>query len=74
MRPEDLAAYDEALGLWRGEALSDFNTEPWATAEAVRLAGLRLAAVTERAQLALALGRHHEVVGDLEPGWPRTRR
>ncbi len=65
--PDDLAAYDEALELWRGEALSDFATEPWATAEAVRLAGLRLAALTERAQIALALGRHHEVVGDLEP-------
>uniref|UniRef100_UPI00356643FA ATP-binding protein n=1 Tax=Nocardioides sp. TaxID=35761 RepID=UPI00356643FA len=65
--PADLAAYDEALGLWRGEALSDFNTEPWATAEAARLTGLRMAAVTERAQLALALGRHTEVVGDLGP-------
>ena len=65
--PEDLAAYDEALGLWRGEALSDFNTEPWATAEATRLAGLRLAAITERAQIALALGRHREVENDLAP-------
>ncbi len=62
-----LEAYDDALGLWRGEALSDFNTEPWATPEAIRLAELRLAALTERAQIALALDRHHEVVGDLEP-------
>ena len=65
--PDDLAAYDEALELWRGEALSDFATEPWATAEAVRLAGLRLAALTERAQIAFALGRHQEVVGELAP-------
>ena len=65
--PDDLVAYDEALGLWRGEALSDFNTEPWAVAEAVRLSGLRLAAVTERAQIALALGRHQEVESDLAP-------
>ena len=62
-----LQAYDDALGLWRGEALSDFTTEAWATAEAVRLAELRLAALTERAQIALALDRPLEVVADLEP-------
>jgi predicted ATPase/DNA-binding SARP family transcriptional activator/tetratricopeptide (TPR) repeat protein len=62
-----LRAYDEALGLWRGEPLSDFVTEQWATAEAVRLVELRLAALIERAQVALALGLHLEVVGDLEP-------
>ena len=60
-----LQAYDEALGLWRGEPLSDFVTEQWATAEAARLAELRLAATIERAQVALALGLHPEVVGDL---------
>ena len=62
-----LQAYDDALALWRGEPLGDFVTEQWATAESARLVGLRLAAVTERAQVALALGRHFEVVGDLEP-------
>ncbi|KAA1426661.1 AfsR/SARP family transcriptional regulator [Nocardioides antri] len=62
-----LQAYDDALALWRGDPLSDFVTEQWATAEAARLAELRLAALTERAQLALALGRHLEVVVDLEP-------
>ena len=59
--------FDDALALWRGEPLSDFATEHWAIAEAARLTELRLAAMTERAQVALALGRHHEVVGDLEP-------
>jgi DNA-binding SARP family transcriptional activator len=62
-----LDAYDEALGLWRGDPLSDFATEHWATAETARLLELRLAAVLERAQVALALGLHREVVGDLEP-------
>ena len=62
-----LQAYDDALALWHGDPLSDFVTEQWATAEAARLTELRLAALTERAQLALALGRHLEVVGDLEP-------
>jgi DNA-binding SARP family transcriptional activator len=62
-----LRAYDEALALWRGEPLSDFATEQWATAEVARLVELRLGAVIERAQVALALGLHLEVVGDLEP-------
>src|SRR4051812_8698131 len=62
-----LQAYDDALALWRGAPLGDFVTEQWATAETARLVELRLAALTERAQVALALGRHLEVVGDLEP-------
>jgi predicted ATPase/DNA-binding SARP family transcriptional activator len=61
-----LQAYDDALALWRGDPLSDFVSEQWATLEASRLTELRLAAVTERAQVALALGRHLEVVADLE--------
>jgi predicted ATPase/DNA-binding SARP family transcriptional activator len=60
-------AYDDALALWRGDPLCDFAVEHWAGAEAARLTALRLAAMTERAQLALALGRHTEVIGDLEP-------
>ena len=59
--------YDEALALWRGSALSDFATEQWATIEAARFAELRLTALTERAQIALSLGRQAEVVADLEP-------
>src|SRR5215212_11186115 len=62
-----LRAYDDALALWRGDPLSDFVTEQWASAEAARLVELRLAALIERAQVALALGLHLEVVGDLEP-------
>ena len=61
-----LQAYDQALGLWGGEPLSDFATERWAIAEAARLVELRLAALIERAQVALALGMDLEVVGDLE--------
>jgi predicted ATPase/DNA-binding SARP family transcriptional activator len=66
-QPEHLAKYDDALSLWRGDPLSDFSTETWATVEASRLQELRLVAMTERAQIALGLGRHLEVVGDLEP-------
>lgn len=64
---EHLQAYDDALSLWRGEPLSEFSGDQWATIEAARLTELRLAALTERSHIALALGRHHEVVGDLEP-------
>jgi predicted ATPase len=62
-----LDAFDQALALWRGEALADFREEQWALAEAARLSELRLAALSERSQVALALGRHGEVVADLEP-------
>src|SRR5215212_583583 len=67
IHPAHVQAYDDALALWRGEPLSDFAVEQWATAEAARFTELRLAAMTERAQVALALGRHLEVIGDLEP-------
>jgi predicted ATPase/DNA-binding SARP family transcriptional activator len=62
-----LSDFDAALSLWRGGPLSDFATEQWAATEAARLTELRLSALTERAQVALALGRHTEVVADLEP-------
>jgi predicted ATPase/DNA-binding SARP family transcriptional activator len=64
---DHLQAYDDALALWRGEPLSEFAGDQWAMVEVARLTELRLAALTERAHVALALGRHHEVVGDLEP-------
>jgi predicted ATPase/DNA-binding SARP family transcriptional activator/tetratricopeptide (TPR) repeat protein len=64
---EQLDAYDRALALWRGEPLADFATEQWAATEAARLQEMRITALTERGQSALALGRHHEVVHDLEP-------
>jgi predicted ATPase/DNA-binding SARP family transcriptional activator len=64
---EHLRRFDDALELWRGEPLSDFTGEQWAGTETVRLNELRITALTERAQTALALGRHHEVVHDLEP-------
>ena len=67
IHPAHVQAYDDALALWRGDPLSDFAVEQWAAAEAARLTELRLAAMTERAQVALALGRHQEVISDLEP-------
>lgn len=61
------ALYGTALDRWSGEPLADFTGQPWAMVETARLAQLRLAALTERAQLLLTLGRPADVVADLEP-------
>jgi DNA-binding SARP family transcriptional activator/streptogramin lyase len=55
-----------ALGLWRGPALSDVAFEPFAQAEIARLEELRLAALEERIEADLVLGRHAELVPELE--------
>ena len=46
-----------ALGMWRGAALADFTYAPFAQAEIARLEELRLAAIEERIEADLALGR-----------------
>ena len=56
----------EALALWRGPALADLAYEPFAQAEIARLEELRWAALEERIDADLALGRHAELVGELE--------
>ncbi len=55
-----------ALELWRGSALADFTYEPFAQAEAARLEEARLRACEHRVEADLALGRHADVVGELE--------
>ena len=55
-----------ALALWRGRALGDFAYERFAQDERARLEELRLAAVEERIEADLRLGRHVEVVPELE--------
>jgi len=57
---------EQALGLWRGPALADFAFEQFAQAEIRRLEELRLVAVEERIDADLELGRHGDVVGELE--------
>jgi predicted ATPase/DNA-binding SARP family transcriptional activator/SAM-dependent methyltransferase len=54
-----------ALGLWRGAALEGFDDEPWAAGEARGLEEQRLAAVEDRIEAVMALGRPSEVIGDL---------
>ena len=60
------SALREALGLWRGTALADFLYEPFAQTEIARLDELRLVAVEERIEADFALGRHDELVSELE--------
>ncbi|GGP04435.1 tetratricopeptide repeat protein [Nonomuraea glycinis] len=52
----------EGLELWRGAPLAD---APHAEAAAARLAELRLAAIEDRVQAELELGRHRELVAEL---------
>ncbi|HZN90556.1 MAG TPA: BTAD domain-containing putative transcriptional regulator [Thermoleophilaceae bacterium] len=56
----------EGLGLWRGPPLADLSHDSFARAEIGRLDELRLAALEERIDADLALGRHAELVGELE--------
>ena len=56
----------EALSLWRGPALADFAYESFAQAAIARLEEIRLAAIELRIDADLALGRHDELVGELE--------
>ncbi|MFC6078623.1 BTAD domain-containing putative transcriptional regulator [Microbispora bryophytorum] len=61
-----LEVVDEALALWTGPAYAEFGEEEWALPEVVHLDELRAVAVEHRAEAGLALGRHAEVVPELE--------
>jgi DNA-binding SARP family transcriptional activator len=56
----------DALALWRGPALSDFAYESFTQAAIARLEEIRLAAIELRIDADLALGRHDELVGEIE--------
>jgi DNA-binding SARP family transcriptional activator len=67
----------EALALWRGDPLPDLAGDPFAEADVVRLCELRLSAVEDRIDADLALGRHTELVAELEhlvEAWPFRER
>lgn len=55
----------EALDLWRGEPLADFTYESFAAADIERFQQQRLAALEDRIEADLALGRHKQVVLEL---------
>jgi DNA-binding SARP family transcriptional activator/class 3 adenylate cyclase len=56
----------QALALWRGPALADFAFEPFAQGAIGRLEELRLVALENRVEADLDLGRHADLVGELE--------
>src|SRR5206468_13016275 len=73
--PEALAAGEatraaallrEALGLWRGPPLADLMYESFARVAIERLEEMRLAALEERIDAELELGRDRELVAELE--------
>ncbi|RFU37693.1 AfsR/SARP family transcriptional regulator, partial [Actinomadura logoneensis] len=60
------AALREALALWRGPALADAAHLPFASAPSARLEELRRTAAEERAAADLELGRHTDLVPELQ--------
>ena len=66
-RPERAGArLRAALEEWRGPALADVALEPFAPPEVARLEELRAAAVEDRVEADLALGRGADLVPELE--------
>ena len=63
---EKIGLLDEALGLWRGAPLEEFDDSAWAGPERARLELLRLQALEQRIEAHLALGHHRELIGELE--------
>jgi DNA-binding SARP family transcriptional activator len=55
-----------ALDLWRGPPLGDLAYEPFAQVPILRLEELRVGVIETRMEAELALGRHVEVVAELE--------
>jgi ABC-type transport system substrate-binding protein/DNA-binding SARP family transcriptional activator len=60
------ASLRAALELWRGRALADLADGAGPRIEAARLEELRLSAIEDRIDADLALGRHADVVSELE--------
>jgi len=63
---ERRALLQRALALWRGPPLAEFAFDDFAQAEIRRLDELRLVALELRIDADLDLGRHGDVVGELE--------
>lgn len=58
--------FREALGLWRGTALSEFAYEEFAQTEISRLSEERASVIEDRMEADLLTGRHGEIVAELE--------
>jgi DNA-binding SARP family transcriptional activator len=57
---------DQALRLWRGEVLADLADYDFVQPAAARLTDKRMAALEAKFTAELALGRHAEVIGELD--------
>lgn len=55
-----------ALSIWRGPALADVEYEAFAQPAIMRLEELRLAALESRIEADIALGRHVDLVGEVQ--------
>jgi predicted ATPase/DNA-binding SARP family transcriptional activator len=64
----ELAAdrFREALTLWRGPALADLQFERFAVTASARLEEKRVSALEQRLEADLALGRHRQLIAELE--------
>jgi DNA-binding SARP family transcriptional activator len=66
-RPESAAeTLERALSLWRDAPLTDLSYEPFAQGEIARLEDLRAGTLEHLVEAKLALGRHAEVVAQLQ--------
>jgi DNA-binding SARP family transcriptional activator len=63
---EAVQRLEQALELWRGPALAEFGAEPFGRDAGARLEESRLAALEQRIEADLALGRHARLVSELE--------
>ena len=61
-----LQSYEQALGLWRGDALAGVELEGDAQIDVARLDQERRLVAEERIDCALALGRHRQLIPELE--------
>ena len=71
-----LTLYEQALGLWRGEAFPVLDT-PWLSGVRAALDRARLSAELDRNDLALACGRHSQVLDAMSAaaiGYPLDER
>jgi predicted ATPase/DNA-binding SARP family transcriptional activator len=62
-----LEAFERALRLWRGPALAELGSEPFATRERGRLEELRMTALEGRFEAELARGLHTRTITELQP-------
>jgi YVTN family beta-propeller protein len=63
---EAAATLREALSLWRGPPFAEFSAAPFALVESLRLEELRVSATEDRIEADLALGKHGDLVAELE--------